>query len=124
MLGKESLEIPDQLFGNEDFEGIPKLVNKVISTLNPDYKSQIMNNIIITGGATSTKGFIERLQREMNDQLYNYKSRFFYLNRQIDRRISSWLNGSVIGAMNNFGDLLMTKTEYEEHGLSLIDRKC
>ena len=83
-----------------------------------------MSNIIITGGATSTKGFIERLQREIYDQLCNYKSKFFYLNRQIDRRISSWLNGSVIGSMNNFDELLMTAKEYEEHGLSLIDRKC
>ena len=124
VLAKESFSIPDQLFGTESFPGVHKIIQQVIQNLNPDYKSSVMSNIIITGGATSTKGFIERLQREIYDQLCNYKSKFFYLNRQIDRRISSWLNGSVIGSMDNFDDLLMTAKEYEEHGLSLIDRKC
>jgi actin-like protein 6A len=124
ILAKESFSIADELFGSNEFPGIHKIVQQVIQNLNPDYKSAVMSNIIITGGATSTKGFIERLQREIYDQLCNYKSKFFYLNRQIDRRISSWLNGSVIGSMENFDEFLMTSKEYQEHGLSLIDRKC
>lgn len=124
VLAKESFAISDELFGTQGFPGIHKVVQQVIQSLSPDYKSAVMSNIIITGGATSTKGFIERLQREIYDQLCNYKSKFFYLNRQIDRRISSWLNGAVIGSMENFEELLMTAKEYREHGLSLIDRKC
>lgn len=124
VLAKECFAIPDQLFGCPEFIGIHKAIQQVIQSLNPDYKSPVMRNIIITGGPTSTKGFIERLQRELFDQLCNYKSQFFYLNAQIDRRVSSWLNASVIASMRNFSELLMTKNEYREHGLSLIDRKC
>ena len=109
ILGKESFSIADHLFGTKDYAGIQNIVKNVIQNLNPDYKSAVMSNIIITGGATSTKGFIERLQREIYEQLCNYKSKFFYLNRQIDRRISSWLNGSVIGSMDNFDDFLMIR---------------
>lgn len=124
VLGKETLSISDKLFGCEEFKGVHTIVNEVIKNIDPDYKSEIMSNIIITGGCTSTKGFIERLQKELFEDLCNYKSKFFYLDRQIDRRLTAWLNGSVIGSMKTFSDLMMTDLEYKEHGLSLIDRKC
>lgn len=123
VLEREYCAIPDRLFGHEDFEGVQKLVREVIFKLNPDYKSQIMNNLIITGGTTSTKGFYERFQRELHEQLCNYKSRFFFLDRQTDRTISAWLTGSVIGSMSGFENLVMTRHEYQEHGLTIIDRK-
>ena len=124
ILSKETYSISDKLFGCNEFQGVHNMINNLIHNMDPDYKSQIMSNIIITGGSTSIKGFIERLQKELYEDLCNYKSRFFYLDRQIDRRITAWLNGSVIGSMNNISDLLMTNSEYKEHGLSLVDRKC
>lgn len=42
----------------------------------------------------------------------------------MERQNSSWVGASVVGSMSIFENMLMTKSEYEEHGALLIERKC
>ena len=41
-----------------------------------------------------------------------------------DRQYSAWLGGSVLSALSTFREMCVTKVEYEEHGASVVHRKC
>ena len=41
-----------------------------------------------------------------------------------ERAISAWLGGSILASLGSFHEMWMTKQEYQEHGSSLVDRKC
>ena len=41
----------------------------------------------------------------------------------LERKVQSWLGGSILGSMPSFDQFLMKKKEYEEHGPKLIERK-
>ena len=41
-----------------------------------------------------------------------------------NRKYSAWIGGSILGSLNSFASMWITKTEYEEAGPSIVHRKC
>lgn len=70
---------------------------------------------------------LERLHKEMFDidmGGINNKVKVFTSNSPSERKYSNWLGGSILASMSSFSSYAMSKQEYEEHGASLIERKC
>ena len=42
----------------------------------------------------------------------------------IERKFSVWIGGSILASLGTFQQMWMSKSEYEEHGASLIHRKA
>ena len=41
-----------------------------------------------------------------------------------ERAHSAWLGGSILGSLGSFPDMWVSKSEYDEFGASIMDRKC
>ncbi|XP_075482428.1 actin-related protein 4-like [Primulina tabacum] len=41
-----------------------------------------------------------------------------------ERRFSVWIGGSILASLASFQQIWFSKSEYEEHGASYIQRKC
>ena len=41
-----------------------------------------------------------------------------------ERSVGSWIGGSIVASLPTFSEMWMTKAEYEDHGATLVNRKC
>ena len=73
------------------------------------------------------KMFFDRLNKDLYESdsefFFNYKTKFYHCNGKVEARCSSWISGSVIASMSSFESIQVTKTEFEEHGFNLVERK-
>lgn len=45
-------------------------------------------------------------------------------NPLVERRFSVFIGGSILASLGSFQQMWLSKAEYDEHGPSLIHRKC
>ena len=86
---------------------------------------------MLAGGTTMLPGFSERLKHELvrisapgtsyNVVPDNKGSERGY-NSQ--RRTAAWIGGSIFASLETFGQMQVTKQEWEDIGESIIHRKC
>ena len=41
-----------------------------------------------------------------------------------ERKYSVWIGGSILGSLSTFGQMWISKQEYDECGSSIVHRKC
>ena len=41
-----------------------------------------------------------------------------------DRRFAVWRGGSMLTSLSTFASMWITKEDYEEHGATIVHRKC
>ena len=101
---------------------IQKLVHGAIvnTACSTDNNSKHPTVIMLSGGNTLIDGFKERLHFELksktckNIEIYSEKT----------RKYNTWIGGSIISSLSSFKTEWITKSEYEEYGKSIINRKC
>jgi len=130
-LGIERLSVPDILFSTD-----PKIISEVEKPLTPlqkmiyqsislcdhEIRKEFITGIILNGGNTLYPGFYERLANELSP-LMTPKAKVI-LNSPLERRYGAWIGGSIMASLGSFHQLWMSKSEYEERGKSLVERKC
>ena len=87
-----------------------------------DLRRDFYTNILITGGSTLFKGFVQRLQKEMTVLAPSY-----YKVKVIappERKYSAWIGGSIMSSLTTFQEMWLTKDEYDESGPGIVHRKC
>lgn len=98
------------------------MVVESISKSDIDIRRDLFQNLILTGGNSHFKGFIERLQKQITDiSPQNVKVKVIGCS---ERKFSPWVGGSVLSSLGSFQQMWMSKQEYEEHGAIMIERKC
>lgn len=130
------ITLPDQVgsmineifkpIGTKRFPTIGEMVNSAISVCE-DLKcdSGLFNGFIMTGGNSNMNGFEDQVKvvlQEVNSQ-YNLSAKIFTFPNEKLRSNNCWIGGSILGSIDNFHQLFITKAEYEEHGVSIFDRK-
>lgn len=98
---------------------------KCASLTDIDIKETLLNNIIIVGGNTLLPGYTERMEKELS--LYgpqNAKIKTYSYVLPFERKFSSWIGNSILGATGSFQNMWISKREYEEDGASVLERKC
>lgn len=127
VVGRESTEIPENLFGCSVFEGLPALIRKACDLVPSELRKEVLSTFVIAGGTINTRFFFDRVNKELiesdNEFFQNYKTKLNQCNGKTEARCSSWIAGSVIAAMSGFEQMQILKSEYQEHGYGLIDRK-
>jgi len=79
-------------------------------------------NITLAGGNTMFEGIKERLQKEI--EFRASKSASLKVWAPPNRNLSTWLGASCLASLSSFTDMWITKAEYEEHGVSIVHKKC
>lgn len=117
-------------------------------TTETDARRDLFQNIIVTGGSSCFENLTNRLEKEAAVSLQkrsfpvsgntqprmntnsgtigtgtNVRVKVIAAQPQ-ERKIGSFLGGSILGSLGSFHEMWMSKEEYAEHGPSLIHKKC
>jgi actin-related protein len=125
-LSSERHSIPEAIFHPKEKLGLdqPGLHNccfKSIMKTNTEIRPEMFKNIVLAGGNTLFENFKQRLQHEIF-QLAPTKTAIEVVENK-ERMYSSWIGGSIIGNMDTFQYLCISRKDYEEHGSKIVHDK-
>jgi actin-related protein len=108
-----------------EFMGYHQMVNDAISKSDLEIKKELYSNIFLCGGNTLFSGFPERFQKQIiNTNKQTFKIKIITHPSNTERKFSAWIGGSILSSLGTFHQLWLSLAEFEEHGASIIERKC
>jgi actin-like protein 6A len=106
---------------------IPNLICDSVFKCETESHTPLLGNLIVTGGSSTFENMPDRMRSEVEKIVHQsapgLRVRGISPGRS-ERAISAWLGGSILASLGSFHEMWMTKQEYEEHGSSLVERKC
>ena len=100
------------------------MVHTAIERAGADLRKVLLASVVLAGGNSCCRGFQERLQHEVA-ALAPVALKVKVVGPGVtERKVSSWIGGSILGSMGSFHEMYMSKAEYAEHGAGLVERKC
>jgi len=107
-------------------QSLPDIVNEVINNTPADVRRTLWSNIILSGGSSNLRGFGDLLSNELNTRKpKNYTVSILKPAHQITSgSFAVWSGGSILGSLEEFEDLCISKSEWEEHGENILKTKC
>jgi len=131
-VGADRFAVPELLFNPEpictdvhSFIGVHNMLYDSVTKCDADIRRELFNSIIVTGGSTLLPGFFDRLSLELSvPNLVPYKLKIFASPNSAERKFSVWIGGSILASLGSFHQMWISKVEYEEHGASIVERKC
>eukprot|EP00898_Chlorokybus_atmophyticus_P003530 jgi/Chlat1/4178/Chrsp27S04278 len=139
-IGADRFKLPEVLFnpsiaktypGGEallpavESKGVPALVIESINRCDVDARRDLFNGVLLSGGTSLFPNMKERVERELLE-LAPQTARIKVIASTVpnERRFSVWIGGSILASLGSFQQMWLSKAEYEEHGTSMIGRKC
>jgi len=107
------------------FEGLHKMIMSSVDACDVDIRRDLFATICLTGGNSLFVGLPERLQKELNiiaPPALKAKINLPYT--KLERRFGVWLGGSILSSLGTFHQMWLSKQEYQEHGPTLLAKKC
>ncbi|XP_022134917.1 actin-related protein 4 [Momordica charantia] len=140
-IGADRFKIPDVLFnpslvqtipGMESFtetarsaHGLPQMVIESINKCDVDIRRELFSSILLAGGTASMQQLKERLEKDLLEESPQAaRVKVLASGNATERRFSVWIGGSILASLGSFQQMWFSKSEYEEHGASYIQRKC
>ncbi|KAL6051768.1 Actin-related protein 4 [Balamuthia mandrillaris] len=100
-----------------------QMILRCIQNADVDARRELYSGIVVTGGNTLLPGFLDRLQKELAESA-TQRFKLVAANNAAERKFGVWIGGSILASLGTFQQMWMSKSEYEEHGASLVERKC
>uniref|UniRef100_A0A7S1ENS4 Uncharacterized protein n=1 Tax=Ostreococcus mediterraneus TaxID=1486918 RepID=A0A7S1ENS4_9CHLO len=140
-VGVERFQIPELLFqpellkemnitvpgidGDTKLKSIQELVLECINNSDVDVRKDLWGNLALSGGSSMFTSMRERVEGALFDHApQNVRTKVIASMNSVERRFATWIGGSILASLGSFQQLWMSKQEYEEHGASLIGKKC
>ncbi|XP_021905477.1 actin-related protein 4 [Carica papaya] len=140
-IGADRFKIPDILFNPsliqtipamENFaeiapsvRGLPQMVIESINRCDVDIRRELFSSILLAGGTASMQQLKERLEKDLLEESpQTARVKVLASGNSTERRFSVWIGGSILASLGSFQQMWFSKSEYEEHGASYIQRKC
>mmetsp|Transcript_9749 Transcript_9749/g.19071 ORF Transcript_9749/g.19071 Transcript_9749/m.19071 type:complete len:377 (-) Transcript_9749:613-1743(-) len=125
-VGSERFRCPEVLFQpsliGHDVDGVHDQTFKSIMKCDVDIRRDLYGNIVLSGGTTMFPGMGERMTKEIQS-LAPSTMKIKVVAPQ-ERKFSVWIGGSILSSLSTFGNMWITKQEYEEAGPAIVHRKC
>ena len=126
-IGNERFRCPEFLFkpfemAGKELPSMQELVYGSIQDCDVDVRRDLYQNIILSGGTTLYEGLGERLLKEIENRAP--KSITVKVIASPDRRFAVWRGGSTLTSLSTFASMWITKEDYDEHGATIVHRKC
>jgi centractin len=103
-VGVERFRAPEILFDPEligsEYPGVHQIVVDAINRTDMDLRKALFGNIVLSGGATLTKGFGDRLLHEV--QRLAVKDMRIKIFAPPERKYSTWIGGSILAGLSTF----------------------
>ncbi|CAI0450628.1 unnamed protein product, partial [Linum tenue] len=140
-IGADRFKIPDILFnpslaqtipGIESFaevgpnvRGLPQMVIDSINRCDVDIRKELFSSVLLAGGTASMQQLKERLEKDLLEESpQTARVKVLASGNSTERRFSVWIGGSILASLGSFQQMWFSKSEYEEHGASYVQRKC
>lgn len=125
-LGAERFRVPECLFQplllGKEAPGLHESVINCVQGCELDVRRDLFRNLVLSGGNTMFPGIAERLTSEIK-QLAPMKVDV-KVNASPARRYLVWHGASIVSRLSCFSNLLIWKSEFDEHGSGIVHRKC
>ncbi|TYZ64626.1 hypothetical protein PybrP1_004709 [[Pythium] brassicae (nom. inval.)] len=125
-IGAEKFRAPEVLFRPEligsESGGVQDCLVQAIMKSDMDLRKTLFSQIILSGGSTLFPGFGDRLLAEVRKKAP--KDIKIRISAPPTRLYSTWIGGSILASLATFKNMWITKSEYEEHGASILHRKA
>ncbi|AAF25998.1 F15H18.8 [Arabidopsis thaliana] len=140
-IGADRFKVPDVMFnpsivqtipGMEKYaemipsvRGLPHMVMESINKCDVDIRRELYSSILLAGGTSSMQQLKERLEKDLIEESpHSARVKVLASGNTTERRFSVWIGGSILASLGSFQQMWFSKSEYEEHGASYIQRKC
>ena len=125
-IGNLQFRCPEALFQphklGKECPSFHELAYKSIMKCDVEFRRELFENIVLSGGNTIFKDFPERFQKEVTAIAPNtIKVRVI---SPEERKVSAWVGGSILSSLSSFQVNWITKDEYDDVGPTIIHRKC
>lgn len=108
----------------KDDQTITNLVNAAVQSVDTDQRPTLLSNIVVTGGSSLLHKFTERLQNEINIKYPSTRNKVIAPGAMAERKYGAWIGGSILASLGSFHQLWISKKEYEEHGVNIVEKRC
>lgn len=110
---------------------IAQMVHDAALQSDRDQQAQLLGNVILAGGGACvgpTDQAVPDMLKEQVEAIIHthtpgWKVKVLSPGMQ-ERAVLSWLGGSILGSLGTFHDMWITKSEYDEWGPAIVNRKC
>ena len=117
--------IPVDIGSRDDSLGVHEMIFKAGTLADIDLRRDIFSSVILAGGNTLFPNFADRVKADLAALLPStYKLKVTAFNSKNERRFAPWIGGSILGSLGSMHSLWISKEEYQEHGASLVGKKC
>ncbi|KAJ2548766.1 NuA4 histone acetyltransferase subunit [Coemansia sp. RSA 1933] len=104
--------------------GVHEIALKSVMASDVDLRPQLLNSVVIAGGSALFPGFNDRFSAAMQGACPGSRMKLYAPSSNAERKVTAWLGGSVLASLGTFHQLWISRTEYDEHGASIVDKKC
>lgn len=106
---------------------LPRMMLEAILKCDMETQLLLLNNMIVCGGASAFDGFTERVKNEVESSVRlssPYAKVRTISNGLSERAHTAWLGGSILGSLGSFHEMWVSKRDYDEYGVGIVDKKC
>lgn len=93
-----------------------------------EQQAQLLGNVVLAGGGVCVENVVDRARAEVEAIIHTHTPgwRVKVLSPPVtERAYCSWLGGSILGSLGSFGEMYISRKEYDEGGgASIVHRKC
>ncbi|CAJ0851012.1 18171_t:CDS:10 [Entrophospora sp. SA101] len=124
-MNNERFTVPEILFNPSDIgmdqAGIPEAIVASINSISPDTQGLFYENVLLVGGNSLFSGYKERIEKDLRVLApSDYEIKIGIPDNPITY---AWHGGSKFAKTNEFKDMSVTKSEYDEHGSNICLKK-
>lgn len=125
-LGAERFRAPEILFNPSlvglEYPGIHELLANSIMRSDLDLRQTLFSQIVLSGGSTMFEKFGERLLSDLRKLAP--KETKIRIAAPPERKMSTWIGGSILASLATFKKMWVSKEEYLEGDSSILHRKA
>ncbi|CAE7903260.1 unnamed protein product [Symbiodinium sp. KB8] len=128
-LGQERFKAPEVLFKQDNFDkdrltGLHQLLPDTIMKCDADIRPSLSENIVLSGGTSLIPGIGRRLLAEGRQVLPDDVCSKVRIEAPPGRENMAWVGASIIGSLSTFPLMSISRSDYEESGVSVVHKKC
>ncbi|KAJ1858773.1 NuA4 histone acetyltransferase subunit [Coemansia sp. RSA 1822] len=109
---------------NAQLLGAHEMVLKSVMASDMDLRPHLLNSVVLAGGSTLFPGFVDRLSGALQEMCQGSRVKLHSPSSDMERKVTTWLGGSILASLGTFHQLWISRAEYDEHGASIVDKKC
>ena len=100
------------------------LIQSSLSQVDVDIRPALLSAVVVTGASSLFQGFTERLNQELQLIFPGVRVRINASGNAVERKFGSWIGGSIMASLGTFHQLWISKKEYDEQGVAIIEKRC